>query len=382
MRCPQREFRDIRELCSAIICVLLIFATCMLAGKMIAKPIKELSEVTSKLAAGELETEVNVKSSSEIGVLVENIGQLVKRLKTYITYIDEASTELGKMGDGDLRIHLEQAYDGEFKKLKEAILSVRNSLTHTISEINMAASQVDSGTTQISSAAQALAQGTTEQASAVEELATTVNQLSEQSADGARVAEDLRVNFEDVNKKLNVSNDQMKQLLNAMSDISNKSDRISEIIKTISDIAFQTNILALNAAVEAARAGQAGKGFSVVADEVRNLASKCNEAANNITLLIKDSTEAVGNGVELAKNTAQAINDVANTTDEATRAMEDLATRYNEEAISLNQVATGIDQISSVVQNNSATAEQTAAGSEELSAQAKTMYDLTGKFKM
>ena len=367
---------------AAIICVLLIFATCMIAGRMLARPVKELSEVTSKLAAGELDTEVNIKSNSEIRLLVDNIGQLVERLKTYILYIDEASTELGKMGNGDLRINLEQAYDGEFIKLKESILSVRKSLTHTISEINQAASQVDSGTVQISSAAQSLAQGTTEQASAVEQLASSVNMISEQSSDGARVAEELKENFENVNKKLSVSNVQTKQLLDAMDDISDKSEKISEIIKTISDIAFQTNILALNAAVEAARAGQAGKGFSVVADEVRNLASKCNEAANNITGLIKDSTEAVGNGVMLAKNTAGAINDVASTMDNATHAMDELADRYREEATALNQVATGIDQISSVVQNNSATAEETAAGSQELAAQAKTLFGLTAKFKM
>ncbi len=364
----------------AIFSTLIVWVVCTTSGKIFAKPMIMLADATGEMAQGELDVEINVSADNEVGVLAEHIGELVQRLKTYIAYIEEASTVLRQMGDGDLRIELKQDYVGEFASLKSALLSVRESLVQAISQIGVAAQQVDSGTSQISSATQALAQGTTEQASAVEELAATITNLSQQSADGAQVAENLKNNFAEVNKNLNLSDEHMKQLLAAMSDISDKSDEISKIVKTISDIAFQTNILALNAAVEAARAGQAGKGFSVVADEVRSLASKCDEATNLVDGLVQGSSSAVTHGATLAKDTARALNYAASTMGTASQAMEDLAERYTQEASTLNQVANGIDQISVVVQTNSATAEQTAAGSEELAAQAKTLYSLTERF--
>jgi len=240
----------------------------------------------------------------------------------------ELSAALMRMGNGDLRINLEQKYVCEFAEIKTASQLVLDSLTRTLSEISMSASQVDNGTNQISEAAQALAQGTTEQASAVEELATTIGVLSEQTADGSKVAEQLKTDIEGVNTNLvDLSDEQMKTLLVAMTDISEKSEEIGKIIKTISDIAFQTNILALNAAVEAARAGAYGKGFSVVADEVRNLASKCDLAAKDITELIQDSTLAVTKGVTLATDTAKTLDQAVFTMDSASKAMEDLVSR-------------------------------------------------------
>lgn len=175
---------------------------------------------------------------------------------------------------------------------------------------------------------------------------------------------------------------QMQELNTAMNRISQKSGEIGKIIKTIEDIAFQTNILALNAAVEAARAGSAGKGFAVVADEVRNLASKSAEAAKNTTMLIEDSIQAVENGTKLTAGTTESLKKVVESTMVIKTAVGRISQATGEQASNLNQVTTGVDQISSVVQTNSATAEESAAASEELSGQSQMLKNLISQFKL
>ena len=294
----------------------------------------------------------------------------------------ELSDALAQMATGDFRIELSGRYSCEFGSLKDSMLTVRDALSKMVMDIGQSAQSVDLGTVQIADAAQALAQGTTEQASSVEELSSTVMELAGNSNDGVKIANRLKERFEEVNDGLTHGEESMRELDNAMSDISEKSEEIEKIIKTIEDIAFQTNILALNAAVEAARAGQAGKGFSVVADEVRSLASKCDVAAKDIAVLIRDSSAAVALGKQLTGDTADRLSKVAETVHSASAIMADLASRYGEEALSLQEVSAGIEQISMVVQNNSATAEQTAASCGELSIQAQALHTLTGTFKI
>jgi len=249
-------------------------------------------------------------------------------------------------------------------------------------QINQASDQVASGSEQVSFGAQALSQGATEQASSVEELSATIVELSghvKVNADHAAEASRLS---NDAGSGVMESDGHMKEMIEAMGDISDKSKEIGKIIKTIDDIAFQTNILALNAAVEAARAGSAGKGFAVVADEVRNLAQKSAEAAKNTTVLIEGSILAVDNGTRIVGQTAKSLQDVVVKAGNVTNKMTDIANASEQQAKAIAQVTQGIEQIAAVVQTNSATAEESAAASEELTGQAQMLKELVGKFRL
>ncbi len=216
----------------------------------------------------------------------------------------------------------------------------------------------------------------------MEQLAAQISEISDQARDTANGALEARKQTHLAGEEVSACNHQMQELMEAMERIQRSSDEIGKIIKTIEDIAFQTNILALNAAVEAARAGSAGKGFAVVADEVRNLASKSAEASKSTSVLIENSSAAVRRGTEIAKHTADTLLEVVNSMDSVVSSIDKIATVSNEQSEAVMQVTEGINQISSVVQSNSATAEQGAAASQELSAEASGLKDLVDQFTL
>ncbi|MCI8667282.1 MAG: methyl-accepting chemotaxis protein [Dorea sp.] len=350
--------------------------------KSINKPVKELDGVARKIAEGDLDQHITYSSKDELGTLSVNFNKTVGRLRNYVSYIDEISSVLRQIAGGNLVFDLTLNYEGEFAKVKQALEEISLSLNDTLGQINQAADQVSSGSDQVSSGAQALSQGATEQASSIEELAATINEISTQVKDTAANANAVRQQTDMTGDQVATSNEQMQEMIAAMTEISDKSGQISRIIKTIEDIAFQTNILALNAAVEAARAGEAGKGFAVVADEVRNLASKSSEASKSTAALIEGTVQAVEKGTEIANATAESLFAVVESTKGVVSSVDKIASAADQQAESIAQVTQGIDQISSVVQTNSATAEESAAASEELSSQAQVMKGLVGRFTL
>ncbi len=343
----------------------------------ISKPVKEMAEAAQRMAEGDLSVQISVESKDEIGKLGSAFSETIATIKTYIMDI---KSSLAKVEQGDLTISSQIEYKGDFIELQKSINGIVLSLNDTLTQINQASEQVSSGAEQVSDGAQALAQGATEQASSIEELSATITDISTQVKDNAEHATNANSNVKHVNSEIEISNKHMSEMIVAMSKINDSSSQIGRIIKTIEDIAFQTNILALNAAVEAARAGAAGKGFAVVADEVRNLASKSAEAAKNTTSLIEDSMKQVENGTKIADETAKSLSRVVEGAMAVADTVEKISQASNLQSSAIIQVTLGVDQVSNVVQTNSATAEESAAASEELSGQARIMKELVGKF--
>lgn len=363
----------------ALVVVSQIISYLFLRKKVIA-PVIAIQNQMMEIAAGNLSAPFALEAdTSEIGMLVHSIHSTKETLRQYIADI---SSKLGEMANNNMAIHIDVDYIGDFAPMKQALTQIVSSLSGALHRIHVSAEQVASGSGQVSSAAQALSQGATEQASAIEELSATISEISthvKHSADSAQDASKQVINAED---EVENSNKKMQEMIVAINEISKKSNQIGNIIKTIEDIAFQTNILALNAAVEAARAGTAGKGFAVVADEVRNLAGKSAVAAKNTTALIEETIQAVAHGNRLAEETATSMNTVVQGTRSVTELVDAIAKQSSEQAEAIMQVTQGVDQISAVIQMNSATAEESAAASEQLNGQSQLLKDLVGQFKL
>ena len=349
--------------------------------KMVSHPLAELTNVAKTMERGELNfTEnKNMHSNDEIGILSHSFESTRVRLKEYI---GEISSILKAMSEGDLTVSTAQEYIGDFVSIKESLNFIIENLNKTMTQIVQSSEQVSSGSEQMAIAANALSQGAVEQASAIEDLEGTIAGISKRVEETAQNAEIASKEANEIGVQIGESNEKMKEMIKAIEEINHSSNEIGKIIKTIEDIAFQTNILALNASVEAARAGVAGKGFAVVADEVRNLAAKSADASKSTTLLIEHSVSAVKNGTTIVNQTAEQLSSVVSGANKIINTIGTIANNSREEADSVSQVKEQINQISSVVQTNSATAEQSAATSQQLNEQSRILKQLVRVFHL
>ena len=342
------------------------------------KPVKRLVGMASDLEIGKLSSTVTVNTKDELG----NLSSIFNRTaKTLNGYISEISDILSGISSGDLTKRVQREYIGEFEPIKIALITILDKLNETFAYINTVAEQVSSGSMQVASGAQGLASAATEQAGGMEELSSTIAQVSNEvrrNADNVNISSDY---IKQAAIEVEKSNTHMNSLLDAMNGINDSSVRISSIIKIIDDISFQTNILALNAAVEAARAGEAGKGFAVVAQEVRNLASKSADAAKQTTDLINISIESINEGMKFAKSTATALEAVAEKAQLVEQSNQSIKDASNTQAVAIAEIELGLQQFSNSIQMISATSEENAAASEEITSQAQVLFEQVKRFK-
>lgn len=383
---PQSEFNStVQNVLKTVltITVIALFALAMvitLISKSIVNPLLKLQKAADRIADGDLDVQVSIGAKNEIGQVATAISRTVNRLKEYKSYIDEITVALDQIAVGNLVFDLRCDYVGEFTKIKLSLENIRETLSYIFSEIGETADQVAGGSDQVASAAQMLAQGATEQSGTVQQLLESMTEISDKvkaTAQNASNASQLAIRSSD---EVENGNGQMQQMILAMNEIDESANQIGKIIKTIEDIAFQTNILALNAAVEAARAGTAGRGFAVVAEEVRNLANKSSEAAQSTAALIQGTIDSIQNGTKIVQATAGSLNAIIDSTKQTTELIQEISDASNDQATSIRQVTQGMDQIANVVQSNSAAAEESAASSEELNAQAQKLKTLVSTF--
>lgn len=347
----------------------------------IRRPVEEIRTAAEKLASGNLDVSIDYYAEDELGNLSDSIRSLIH---IFQGIIGDMGYGLAALGSGDFTVDskAEELYVGDFQKLKVSMDEIIEKLSLMMVQISQSSDQIFAGSSQVSSGAQAVAGGATEQASAVEELAGSINEISAQVSENAQNAHHGSKLAETAGIKMIESNREMQELISAMGDISDKSGKIEKVLNIIEDIAFQTKILALNAAVEAAHADKNGKGFAVVANEVRNLAQKSAEASKNTAALIAETIQAVNLGTKLADETANMLAEVVESVKQAVLAVDKISEASSEQAVSIAKVTQSVNQISDVVQNNSATAEESAAASEELSVQAHILSSLVSQFKL
>jgi len=364
---------------------ILLSVMCVIFGKTISKslrqPISELQAAANKLKNGELDFNITYESQDELGQLADDFREALNNLNAIVA---DSGVMLDSMAGGNFNVDtaIEESYVGEFAGLLECMRTLNGDLSGSLGNIKNTSSQVESGAQQLADSAQALAEGATDQAAAIEQLSATIESITNIAVESAEAAQGAAKEMSVAEADARASREEMQGLLAAMERITETSMEIQLIIEDIEDIASQTNLLALNASIEAARAGEAGRGFSVVADQIGKLAADSARSAINTKELINKAMLEVQIGNEITDKTAKVIDKVVGNMTNFAKAAEGSAQASRNQADMLKQVVEGIEQISGVVENNSAAAEETSAVSEELLAQAVVLKEETANFEI
>ena len=349
---------------------------------LITRHIDELNKAAKRVADGDLDVEIKVNSKDEIGNLQKTMQLTVNQLHDYSEYINEISTVLNEIADGDLAFKLTKDYKGNFAKIKDSLEHISTTLNNTMIDINAVADQVARGSDHVSAGAQSLADNSTQQTASINDLSKSIDELTTDVSINNKNIRGAFTAMEKAFQGINASSKDMDDMHTAMGAISTASEEISNIVKTVDDIAFQTNILALNASIEAARAGAAGKGFAVVAEEIQLLSSKVATATDNINHLVENVMSSVKNGEEISAKADESLQNVAVTAETVKDSIRSISESSSKQSDSIQSINNGIKEIALAVQSNSATAQESAASSEEMNTMAKVLRQRISHFKL
>ena len=360
--------------------VLLLRQTISYSKKELIDPIEKVAQQMETMANGQLHAPFEMEpDESEVGSMVASIQSMKESISGII---NEISTILKQMGEGNYNIKITQEYVGDYELIRDSFVAIGNTMKETITTIRDVSQQVDSGSGQLAMAAEDLATGSTTQAGKVSDLAEKLSIFFENTKNNAREAAEARELSISAAKKMYDGNEKMQELKVAIKEISNCSSQISSINESIEAIAAQTNLLSLNASIEAARAGEAGKGVAVVADEVKNLAEESTAAAGESSRLIEKTVQAIERGIVIADETVANMELVMESAEQATRKMDAISKLLDEESNNFGRIQEGVEVVSSIVDNNSATSEETAAVSQEQKTQVESLVNLIDKFEI
>lgn len=343
------------------------------------RPITYITAGAAELEKGNLKINIDVDTNDELGRLAKGINHISETMNNYV---QDISQQLSSMASNNMDIEIKQKYIGDFIPIQTSIEQIAKSLNETLHRITVSADDVASGSVSVSDGAQILSKGALEQESAIDELAVSIESLSDDVKANADDAQKMSLIVKEVGENIKISNEEMEQLVNAMADIRTSSAGIEQILKTIGEIARQTNLLSLNASIEAARAGLAGKGFAVVADEIRNLAEKSGEALQQTSELIENSFESVKRGTNIADETAKSLLAVVEGAKEISGSVDKISIASQNQKRALDELIKSIDLIAEVVQSNTNAVQESVSTSEKLSEQSKLLHRLISKFHL
>lgn len=366
-----------------IVCLIRAFTLTRKTSKRvletILEPLHAIEDVATELTEGNLHSTLEYHSDDEIGRLAHSMRKSIRILGTYVDDIDRS---MKLFSEGNFDVHPEVEWRGDFVGILNSFMAFQASMAGTIKGIQNVSNEVSGAAEQVASSSNDLADGATNQAAVVEELTATVTGVSEQVEKNSQSAKEISVKVDELGNAISESNGKMHEMVDSMHEISEASKEIDKIITTINEIASQTNLLALNASIEAARAGEAGKGFAVVANQVNVLADQSAQAAKESATLIETSVKAVEKGMVIAGQTAAQLEEVAENSKVITTEVTNIAETLETQTTEIKQINEGIEQINDVVQTNSATSEECAAASQEMSSEAESLREMIRKFKV
>lgn len=365
---------------SVVALIIVVISITVLLNRML-KPLDTMVSSARSIKQGNFDIRIQTPYHDEIGILGENFTEMADNMRLIV---EDVQYLLGEMADGKFDVHTRQRerYVGGYEPILSAIRKIALELSATLREINQSSVQVSSAAEQMAESSTSLAEGATDQASSIEELLATVESAATDAQTSAAKAKNAASIMEKAGSQAELSGQQMQHLIDEMENISSSSKQIGVVINTIEEIAEQTNLLSLNAAIEAARAGEAGKGFAVVADEIRKLAEQSAQAVNHTRTLIESAIQETEKGAEITNSTADSLLEVTKVVESAVGIVSECMQMSESQAEAMDEINAGIEQISNVVQSNSAAAEENSATSEELSAQAISLSELVAGFEL